>query len=119
MFSNTVKALLATHGEDVILTTKGTITRTGTARSETHNTQTIKMASIAAKISNPREVASVIAESVRHVIISGIGLDYAPHKNAKITTAEGTEYNILDLEAKKHGNSVVAYILMLQGGANG
>ncbi len=117
MFADAVMQLLNYHGEDATL-----VRDTGVTRSDDLLTITRTTASESVKVymrhGSVRQVSAQVGESKRLCYMGAQGVSI-PTKNDKIVTSDGAEYNITSVDPRKHGGTIVAFLLEVEGNANG
>lgn len=115
MFADAVIELLDFTGETVTLLTDSTVSRSADGMEITRNTVSTSVKA-AFRQDYLRTITGQIGESRRTCVMGARDLPVVPTKNDKIITAEGHEYVITTVDARKHGEQVIAYLLTVQGG---
>ena len=115
MFADAVIELLDFTGETVTLVTDATVVRSADGMELTRTTTSTSVKA-AFRHDYLRTISGQIGESRRTCVIGARDLTVIPTKNDKIITSEGYEYVITTVDARKHGEQVIAYLLTVQGG---
>jgi hypothetical protein len=115
MFADAIMELLNFTGQTATLHTDGTVSRSANGMDLTRATVATTVR-VAFRQDHLRTITGQIGESRRTCFMGARDLPVVPTKNDKIITAEGHEYVITTVDARKHGEQVIAYLLTVQGG---
>jgi len=118
MFASAISDLMAFTGETLTLRVDSGISRSADLTEVTRTTTDITVRGCFRNEFH-RGVAGQVGEVKRTCYVEAKGLTSSPTKNDKIISSDGMTYNIMSVDARKHGNTILAYIMDVQGGANG
>ncbi len=118
MFADAITELLKFTGEDCTLRVDSGVTRSSDLMEVTRSTTDYAVRA-AFRQEYVRGVAGQVGEVKRTCYMGARGVAVAPTKNDKIISSEGLTYAIMSVDARKHRNDIIAYILEVQGGSNG